>query len=271
VIRGASHIKVTTSSGSSYTATVIGADWADDVALLQIQGASNLSTVTLANSTDLKVGQRVVAIGNALGRGGTPAISEGTISALGQAIPIANDNGGFEHLSNLIQMNASISPGDSGGALVNGAGQVVGMITASQVSSRFERTSNVGFAIPANDAVSIVNQIRTGQESSKIIIGPAGFLGVGVRNLDAQTAAQLGLGVDSGALVVAVKPNAPASQAGITTGSVITAVNGHKVASADALGPLLYVHKPGERVQITWVNQSGTHTATTALTTGPAV
>jgi S1-C subfamily serine protease len=271
VIASASSIRVTTASGSSYAATVIGADPTDDVALLQIQGASNLATVTLANSSDLSVGQRVVAIGNALGRGGTPAISEGNIAALGQAIPIANDSGGFERLSNLIQMNASISPGDSGGALVNGAGQVVGMITASQVSSRFERSSTVGFAIPVNDAVGIVNQIRSGQESSKIIIGPAGFLGVGVRNLDTDTAAQLGLNVNSGALVVGVKPNTPASQAGISGGSVITAIDGHKVSSADALGPLLHVHKPGERVQVTWVDQRGTHTATVSLITGPAV
>src|SRR5207244_192899 len=122
VIRGATSISVTISGGDTHTATVIGADPADDVALLQVQGVSGLSTVSLASSSGLRLGQHVVAIGNALGQGGTPTTTEGVVVAVGRSINVATDGGGTERLTNLIEADASISPGDSGGALVNRSG-----------------------------------------------------------------------------------------------------------------------------------------------------
>jgi len=225
----------------------------------------------LGDSSSLSLGQRVVAIGNALGRGGTPTTTSGTVTALHRTITVRDETGGVEQLSNLIQSDAPISPGDSGGPLVNGSGQVVGMITAAARGAPFDRVSNVGFAIPINSAVSIVNQIRTGQATSDIIIGQPGFLGVEVRNLDAGEAAQLGLNVDSGALVVGVVSGMPAAKAGIKTPAVITAVAGHRVDSADALGPIIYQYKPGQQISVTWVDRGGTHTATVELAPGPAV
>jgi S1-C subfamily serine protease len=272
VVAGATSISVVIQGRSrSFTARVIGVDPSDDVALLQINGVSGLPTVTLADSSALTVGQPVLAIGNALGRGGTPTITEGSISALGRSITIGNASGGAEHLSNLIQTDAPVSPGDSGGALVNRTGQVVGVLTAAATIRPVQSVSRVSYAIPVNGAVGIVNQIRTGRETSDIILGPTGFLGVEVRNLDPVAGAQLGLGVSSGALVLGVIPDTPAARAGIPSEAVITEVDGREIASADELGPVIYHHKPGERIRVTWVDRDGRHTAMVTLIAGPAV
>jgi S1-C subfamily serine protease len=272
VIAGATSITVTIQGRSgAYRATVLGADPTDDVALIQIEGVSGLPTVSLGDSSSLSLGQRVVAIGNALGRGGTPTITTGTITGLNRSITVRDETGGVEELNNLIQSNAPISPGDSGGPLVNGSGHVIGIITAAARDVPFDRVSNVGFAIPINTAAGIANQIRAGHATSDIIIGQPGFLGVEVRNLQAGEAGRLGLDVDSGALVVGVVPGMPAAEAGIRAPAVITAAAGHKVSSADALGPIIYQYKPGQQISVTWVDRNGTHTATVQLASGPAV
>jgi S1-C subfamily serine protease len=272
VVAGSTSITVTVVGRSGkYSATVVGADPKDDVALLQIQGVSGLPTVSLADSSGLAVGQRVAAIGNALGRGGTPTISGGSVSALGETISVSNGHGGAKELVNLIQTDASVSPGESGGPLVNSAGQVVGMITAAARVRPSNPVSRVSYAIPVNTAIGIVNQIRSGQASADIIIGPAGFLGVAVDDVDQAAADRLGLSNASGALVISVVPGTPADQAGITQGSVITAIDGRSVGSVDDLAPAIYVHKPGDQMSVTWVDQGGTHTATVTLISGPAV
>jgi S1-C subfamily serine protease len=270
VIQGSTRIEVSiTGRPGTYEATVVGADVKNDVALLQIQGVSGLPTVTLADSSNLVLGQEVVAIGNALGQGGSPSVTEGTVSALDRSITVGGGQGDPEHLTGLIQMDAPIQPGDSGGPLVNSSGRVVGMITAAARSNLGQSASGVGFAIPSNDALGIVRQIRSGNETFPIIIGPAGFLGVGVGNLDSETAARLGLNVTSGVLVLSVRPGAPAESAGITERSVITAIDGQRVSSADALGTAIYQHDPGEQIRVTWVDRGGTHSATVRLITSP--
>jgi S1-C subfamily serine protease len=271
VIEGATSIEVTSPSlGKTWTASVVGADPTHDVALIQLQGASGLPTVNIASSSP-DVGSSVVAIGNALGQGGSPSVTQGSITGTDRDINVGDGRGGFEHLQNLLQTDASISPGDSGGPLVNTSGQVIGIITASARGQLSGPSSNVGYAIPASDAINVVQQVRAGHGSSSIIIGPAGFLGVQVRDLTPADASRLGLGVTKGAFIVGVVQNTPAASAGITSGSVITAINGQSVDSGDALGPLLHVHRPGSAVQVTWVNSSGTHTATVHLVAGPAI
>lgn len=271
VISGATSITVTlTSNQRMYRATVLGADPTADVALLQLQGASGLPTVTVADSSTLSVGQAVIAIGNALGRGGAPSVTTGSITALDQTITASDGNGPGEQLSGLIESDASISPGDSGGPLVNTSGQVIGMITAGQASSRGFRhrpsSTTVGYAITSGAAIAVVNQIRSGSPSSNIVPGSsAAFLGVQVRNIDSATAGQLGLSSTSGALVVGVVAGSPAEQIGLTADSVITALDGHAVASADALGPLIRAHKPGDHASVSWIGGGGTHTRTATL------
>jgi S1-C subfamily serine protease len=268
VIQGATNIEVSISGLSgTYEATVVGVDFEDDVALLQVQGVSGLPTVTLADSSDVVLGQEVVAIGNALGQGGSPSVTEGTVSALDRSITVGDGRGGSEHLTGLIQMDAPIQPGDSGGPLVDSSARVVGMITAAARSNFGQSASSVGFAIPSNDALGIVGQIRSGTETGSIVIGPPGFLGVGAVNLDSETAARLN--VTSGALVLSVRPGAPAESAGITQQSVITAFDGQRVSSADALRTAIYLHNPGEQIRVTWVDEGGTHSVTVRLITSP--
>jgi S1-C subfamily serine protease len=272
VVQGATSVTVTIDGRSgTFSAQVVGADPVDDVALIQIQGVSGLPTVTLADSSTLKVGQEVVAIGNALGQGGTQSVTSGTILALGRSITVSDGRGGSESLTNVIEMDAPIQPGDSGGPLVNAAGQVVGMITAGSREGRSQGPSDEGFAIASNDALNVINEIRAGHESSNIIIGPVGFLGVEVQNLDAAAISRLGLNVSSGALVVGVFPGSPAAGAGMPEDSVITAIDGTKVESADAMGPIMHRYEPGDQVRVTWVDGRGTHTRTVSLVTGPAV
>jgi S1-C subfamily serine protease len=272
VIAGSTSLKVSIEGRSgTYDAEVLGADPSHDVALIQIEGVSGLPTVTLGDASTLELGQRVVAIGNALGRGGKPTATEGSITGLDQSITAGGGNSGPEHLTGLIQMDAPISPGDSGGAVVNSSGHVVGMITASARVGRFRETSNIGYAITVTSALDVVNEIRAGNESSTIILGDAGFIGVEVQDLDAATAARLGLDVTSGALVTGVISGTPAAQAGLSKNVVITAINGERIASVDELGPAIHAHNPGDRIQLTWVDSDGSHTATVTLIAGPAV
>jgi len=256
----------------TYPAHVIGVSPTSDVALIQIEGVSGLPTVTLADASSVKVGDPVVALGNALGQGGTPAVTQGQVTAVDQTITASEGNGRSETLSGMIQSDATISPGDSGGALVNSAGQVIGMITAGEAQGFRTTSSTIGYAITTNSALAVVNQIRSGQASATVIIGPVGYLGVSIRDLTPQLAAQLGLNTTSGALVWTVLAGSPAEQAGIARLSVITAVGGTAVSSSTTLGNAVHAYKPGASVAVTWVDQGGaSHTKTLTLTTGPNI
>jgi len=271
VVAGATSITVQIAGRAGlYTATVMGVDPTADVALIQISGVSGLPTATLADSSTLQAGESVVAIGNAGGVGGAPSVTQGSIVALGQPIT-ATDGASSEQLTGMIQSDATIAPGDSGGPLVNSAGQVVGMITAGQSTSRNGATQ-VGFAIPTDNALAVVNQIRSGQASSQVILGQVGYLGISVTDLTPAIAAQLGLNITSGAVVVGVISGSPADQAGLGQYAVITDVGGNPISSTTDLGNVLHTYKPGDQVQVTWTDQASTsHTATITLTTGPAL
>ena len=272
VVAGSTSITVAIAGRSgTYTAHVVGVDPTKDVALIQVDGVSGLPTATLADSSTLQVGQPIVAFGNALGQGGVPRESQGSIVALDQSLT-ANDGTSSEQLTGMIQIDASISPGDSGGPIVNSAGQVVGMITAGQTQGRARTATHIGFAIPTGTALPVVNQIRSGQESSEVILGQVGYLGVQVTDLTTSIAAQLGLGSTSGALVSGAVAGSPAAGAGIGRYSVITAAAGMNVDSAATLGAALHSHKPGEKVSVTWIDSGGaSHTASVTLSTGPAI
>jgi S1-C subfamily serine protease len=275
-------------SGKRYTAKVIGYDDTDDVALLQLVGASGLKTVTL-DSGKAKVGEAVLGLGNAGGAGGLPSTAQGTIQALNQSIE-ASDSGAqtTEKLHGLIETNAPIEEGDSGGPLVNGSGAVVGMDTAANTSSSGEggdsgeggeATTVTGFAIPINTAMSIANKIKAGQASSTVHLGLAGFMGVDVADAstpkDCQTGGDGfgGIGgltspVSSGALICVVYPQAPAANAGLAVGDVITSVNGQSVGTADALTNLMANADPNSKLAIDYVDQYGKKHATTVTLTG---
>ena len=273
VVDGATTITVQVpSTGQSYKAKVVGTDPTDDVAVLQLSGASGLKTIPIGDATKVATGDAVVAIGNAGGVGGAPSVVTGTIQAVNQSITASDENGAnAEQLSGLIETNAPLQPGDSGGPLANSAGEVVGMDTAASSGTRFEASSNVGFAIPIGTALSIARQIESGKAGGNIEIGSPGFFGVEVQ--DASQAGGFGGGATTaaGALVAGVVSGSPAASAGLTAGDVITAIDGKQVASATGLTSVMHTHHPGDSVKITWTTASGqSHTATATLTTGPA-
>ena len=263
VIEGASSITVQLGgTGPTYTAAVVGTDKADDIALLQVQGMSNLKTVSLGDSSKVAAGEAVVAIGNALGRGGTPAASQGVIGALGQTITTDDGSGNAETLTGLLQVRALIQPGDSGGPLVDSSGNVVGIDTAAQVSGRLRQAmgSTNGYAIPINTAISIARQIEAGGAgNANIQVGDRALLGVAIQD-----------GAASGASVTGVQANGPAEAAGLVAGDVITSLSGKSITSAASLSLAMQGHKPGDRVDVIWLDQGGRqHRATVSLTTGP--
>jgi S1-C subfamily serine protease len=311
VIDQATKVKGTlVASGQSYTAKVLGYDSTDDVALLQLVGASGLHPITLSDSTKAKVGDAVLALGNAGGKGGLPSTAQGTIQALNQSIE-ASDSGAntTEKLHGMIETDAPIQAGDSGGPLVNSAGQVVAMDTAANTggfgggsggsggsgsggsgsggsgsggfggSSGASGSATTGFAIPINSAMTIANQIKAGQASTKIHIGLAGFMGVNVADASAgcQPTGGDGFGggsggitspVKSGALICNVYPKpAPAAAGGLAGGDVITNVNGTAITSADGLTAQTAGSHPGDKFNITYVDQYGAkHTTTITVT-----
>jgi S1-C subfamily serine protease len=271
VISGATSISATDiGNGRTYNARVVGYDQSDDVAVIQLIGASGLRTVTLGDSSTVHSGQTVVTIGNAGGAGGTPSIASGTVTALGQSITTSGElDSSSEHLSGLIQLAGSLQPGDSGGPLVNTAGQVVGMDTAASSGFGFQSSSGQDFAIPINKVLSIAKKIVTGQGSNKIHIGATALIGVEVG-----PASSFGLGGSStaqGAYVAGVVGGTSAAAAGITTGDTITAFNGRTITSASGLTAAKSNLHPGQRVSITWLDTSNvSHTATLRLTSGPA-
>ena len=187
VIDGATSIKATdVGNGRTYTAKVVGYDKTHDVAVLQLQNASGLQTVTLS-SAGPQTGQKVVALGNALGKGGTPSVVSGRITGLGQSITASDEGAGnAEQLTGMIGHNAPIQPGDSGGPLVSTEGEVIGMNTAASASpasgspsqSGQAQTAAQAFAIPITRASSIAGQIEAGTPSSTVHIGATAFLGV---------------------------------------------------------------------------------------------
>ena len=267
VVNGSTSISVVVQGRSqTYTAHLVGVDVSQDVAVIQIDGnVRGLPTVKFANSSSIQVGDTVIAIGNALGQGGTPPANQGHVTALDQTITASEGGGASETLNGMIESDALIYEGDSGGALVNSAGQVIGMITAGQAQGFRSSASNIGYAIASNTAVSIANRIRAHETAADLTYGQVGYLGVSVQSLDSTTAQQLGLSITSGALVASVQPGAPAASAGLTRNSVITVFGGKTITNADELGTAIRSHLPGDSVSVTWVNASGSHSATVTL------
>ena len=289
VIDGATSIKVTDiGNGRTYTATVVGYNKTDDVAVLQLQGASGLSTASFGNSSDVTAGDKVVALGNAGGKGGTPSVAAGRVTALNQAITASDEgSGNSENLTGMIETNANIQPGDSGGSLVNAEGQIIGMDTAASSSSEMSspfgsspsgqssssssaQSQTQAFAIPINRALSIASEIEAGSASSTVHIGATGFLGVEVGS-SGNSFMPGGEQDSSGVTVAGTLPGSPAAQAGLSEGDVIDSINGHAVSSSSDIQSAIGQDHPGDQVSVAWTDQSGqTHTSTMTLANGPA-
>jgi S1-C subfamily serine protease len=267
VIAGATSVRVTVpKTHRSYSAHVVGYDVADDVAVLKLDGASGLATVTRGSSSSVAVGDTVTAVGNA-GGSGSITTSGGKVTRIGETISVRDDHGRVEELTDLIQASTRVQPGDSGGALLDGNGRVVGMITAASGSRRFRfdgASSNAAFAIRIAKASGIAQQIVAGRRSAVVHIGPTAFLGVSVGAVDGSSPAT------SGALIAGVVPDGPADSAGLAAGDVITTVAGKPVAAPSDISTILLTKKPGARIAVAYVERSGArHTATVTLGSGP--
>jgi S1-C subfamily serine protease len=347
VIENATKISATVlATGRTYPVKVVGYDVTGDIALLQMQGASGLHLVPTGDSAKVKTGDPVVAMGNAQGQSEiVPAA--GQVTGVNQTIT-ANDQGGTissETLHGMIETNANVVSGDSGGPLANSAGEVIGMDTAGNDVGFSQQQTATGFAIPINTALAIAHQIAAGQASSAITIGYPPFIGIyigkgsssspqaqaaqeqqntngGFGNFpgfgnpgngsgtggsgtggsgtgssgtgssgtgssgtgssggggnpscytsDANLAVPSSIAsVSSGTLVLGTICGSPAASAGLTAGSVITAVNGQAVGSPEDLTGIVSKHRPGTTISVTWVTPSGQHeTGSLALTAGP--
>ena len=265
VIDGAQSVTVQIDgAGPQLAATVLGYDPIDDVALIKINDISGLSlkVAPLGNSDNLTIGAAVVAIGNAYGKGGTPAVVSGTVADLDQSIT-ASDGGSSENLTGMIQMSADIVSGDSGGPLVSAAGKVIGMDTAgTSTGASFSGQSSTtqGFAIPINTALQVAQQIETGQSSGSINVGPGPYIGVEVETTNSV----------SGAVVSQVEANTPAASAGLQNGDVIVSLNNTQITSSGDLSTALETLHAGATVQLGWLDSSGQqHTSSITLASGP--
>ena len=298
------------STGRTYPVKVVGYDVTGDIALLQTQGASGLRTIPSGNSARVKPGAAVVAMGNAQGQseiipaaGQITGVNQ-TVTANDQGGTISS-----ETLHGMFETNANVVAGDSGGPLASAAGQVIGMDTAGNDGGFNQQQSSTGYAIPINTALAVARQIAAGHASSAIVIGYPPFIGIYIgkassSNPQIQAAQQqqqnggfpapgygsLGNGsgngcytsdanltvpspiasVNSGTLVLGTICDSPASSAGLTAGSVITAVNGQPVGSPQDLTSIVSKYRPGATISVTWVTPTGQRkTGSMPLTAGP--
>jgi S1-C subfamily serine protease len=255
VVDGATSITVTVlSSGDTYQATVVGTDPSDDVAVLQLAGASGLDTVQIDRDTPAP-GDDVTAVGNAGGATDSTSAAAGTVTALDQSITATDDSGqNAEQLTGLIEIAADVQAGDSGGPLYDAQGEVTGMDTAAS------STGGQAYAIPIATALSVAQQIVDGVDDATVHQGYPAFLGVSVQSAGAD-----------GAAVAGVVPDGPAESAGLAAGDVITAVGGTAITSADDVSTALAGYQPGDTVRVTWTDTAGqSQAATVTLATGPA-
>jgi S1-C subfamily serine protease len=296
VVNGATAVSVTDiGNGKTYKASVVGYDESHDIAVLQLSGASGLTTATTGDSSAVSVGDSVVALGNAGGRDGTPAVAAGSVTALNQSITASDESSSSsEQLTGLIETNANIKPGDSGGPLVNDHGQIVGIDTAASTNYQFGGFGNGGFggggfggsgsgssnssgasgssgsatqgyAIPINTALSIAKSIEAGQGSSTVHIGATAFLGLEIASPSS------GQGFGPGVEIAGTQSGTPAAEAGIGQGDTVTGLDGKSVSSGTDITEILVGHHPGDKVSIAWTDAEGqSHTATLTLGTGPA-
>jgi S1-C subfamily serine protease len=260
VIEDETSLRVTdVGNGRTYTATVAGYDVSADVAVLLMRGASHLRTVSFA-SAPARIGQAVVAIGNAGGKGGVPTAVAGTVTGIDTTVTAQNElSGATEHLTGMIQTSAPIQAGDSGGPLVATTGKVLGMNTAGSSSFALAHETTEGFAIPIRTVASIGTAIVQGRSSVTVHVGPTAFLGVEVANVDT-----------TGAAVVAVLPGTAAAAIGLGQGDTIVSLAGHAIRNPTMLSAVLQAAKPGAKVQISWQTRFGQlHTVTVTLRSGP--
>lgn len=251
VIDGATSISVVLDDGTIYEdAKVAAVDPLNDIAFVKIEGATGLKVATLGDSKTISVGQQVIAIGNALGEYQN-TVTSGIVSGTGRSLTATDSTGSMsERLSDMIQTDAAINSGNSGGPLVNAAGEVIGINTATSSSAE-----NVGFAIPISSVKGMLSQLVERGEAARAYVGTYGI------EITAEFAKEYNLPVNAGAYLYsassysAILKDSPAAKAGLRDKDIITAVNGVKVGAAGSLSSLVGEYKPGDTVQLTVIRE----------------
>ncbi len=264
VVDGASKVTVVLTDGKTYeNVDVLGSDPLNDVAFLKIKNVTGLPAITFGDSKTVRIGQTVIAIGNALGQYQN-SVTSGIISGTGRPVLASSDgtsDGNTESLTDLIQTDAAINSGNSGGPLLNLKGQVIGINTAIA-----EDAQSIGFSIPISATKGLLNHlVKTGKVARA-------YLGVQYVSIDAQVKKQYDLSVDKGDYVTAdrgnsVQANGPADKAGIKDGDVIIKVNGAKVGEVASVSSLVSEYEPGEKVDVTVVRDGKELTVSVTLGT----
>jgi S1-C subfamily serine protease len=255
VIAGATTIRVTVpATHRTYIADVVGYDIADDVALLQLEKATNVATATLGNSANVKAGQAATAVGNANGTGRL-TVTQGKILGVNKTITVQQDDGTTARLGHLVSTSARVVPGNSGGPLLNAAGRVIGMTAAGSVSSTVR---SAGYAIAINHARTIARQIAALRPSTLVHIGETAFMGVSVRD------------TAGGAEIGGIVPGSAAETAGLAVGDVIDSIDGTTIEDSVDLRKILFGHHPGDQISVGYTDTLGNaFTVTVTLGSGP--
>lgn len=260
VISQSTEITVRLSDGEEHTATLVGSSPDNDLAVIRIVDVDDLVPAELGDSEVLKVGEPVIAIGNALNLGDQPTVTQGIVSALDRSISGQGPRGEVVTLDNLIQTDAAINRGNSGGPLVDSSGQVVGVNTAIIADSQ-----NIGFAIAIDPVRSLIDDLRSGQGE---ITGDMAFLGVSTISVEGVSPAdrdRFNITVESGTMVDSVVPDSAADEAGLQLGDVVVAFDGEAIETAADLRETVQEHEAGEEVEIVIQRQGEEQTLTAAL------
>ncbi|WP_125547589.1 S1C family serine protease [Levilactobacillus lindianensis] len=267
VVSGSSALRVVTSSGKQLQAKLVGKDSVTDLAVLKVNGASLKTVASFGNSDDIKVGETALAIGSPLGSQYATSLTEGIISAKKRTIETTNSAGTQTGNATVIQTDAAINPGNSGGALINVGGQVVG-ITSSKIASDAEGTSveGMGFAIPSNEVVNIINQLV---KKGKVVRPALGITYVDLANVSSsqqKSVLKLPSSVDAGVVVMSASADSPAKKAGLAKYDVITELGGHEISDQSTLRDLLYKYKLNDTVSLTYYHNGKKQTTKVKLT-----
>lgn len=261
VVQGASDISIVDSEGTTYTnVSIVGRDPLNDVAFLKVKSDNEFTPAELGNSSTLRIGQQVVAIGNALGQYSN-TVTSGIVSGTGRPITAAAENGETETLTDLVQTDASINPGNSGGPLLNMSGQVIGINTAI-----VEDANGIGFAIPINSTKGILKSVL---ETGKVA---RAFLGVNFVTITPEISKQYNLSVKEGAYVFVsgssnpVADGSPAGKAGLQKGDIITKINDTSLGQAGGLSSVIGLYQPGDTVTVTYLRDGQTKTTNVTFT-----
>lgn len=263
VVADANKVDVALADGTVYEGVeVVGVDPANDIAFLKIDGGKNLKPAVIGDSSQVEVGEKVIAIGNALGQYQT-SVTSGIISGLGRPLVAGGATGSAERLSNLLQTDTAINPGNSGGPLVNLSGEVIGINTAID-----QEAEGIGFAIPINDAKGLIRSVTTSGKLARA------FLGVAHIGVTSEVAKKFDLPVTYGAYITAeggegVTPGSPAERAGLRSGDVILKLNGKKIDAKHPLLSAISMHQPGDEVSVTYLRDGKEKTVSVALATYP--